>query len=175
MKAALAILLCAASCARKPAESCDGSAANCDRRYDQVTYAATHNAFAYASGGPVTYNMPNQDLPIPQQLAYGIRTFGIRPCPAFGIDANPEAIYVTHNYSALGGALGGEPLANILGEIKSFLDANPSEIITLLQEDTVVTPVQVAAVFKQAGLDSYLYPHAASKPWPMRKVTPVSA
>ena len=57
---------------------CNGSAANCQRRYDQVTFAATHNAFSYAAGGPVSYLFPNQDQPIADQLSRGIRGLGIR-------------------------------------------------------------------------------------------------
>jgi hypothetical protein len=129
--------------------------------------AATHNSYSYASGGPVTYQEPNQDLPIPDQLAYGIRGFGIRPCPSFGGDpAQKDVLFVTHNYSTLGGILGGEPLIDILKEFKTFLDAHPSEVVTLLEEDSSVTSAQVAAVFHQAGLDSMLYVHNKTKGWP---------
>lgn len=165
---ALSALLLLAACGPKETapQTCNGSEVNCSRRYDQVTIAATHNAFAYADG-PVTYTEPNQDLPISIQLAYGIRGIGIRPCPPFGAaSVKEDTLYVTHNYSTLGGILGGEPLINILTEIKTFLDAHPSETVTLLEEDSSVSSAQVAAVFHQAGLDSMLYVHDKAKGWP---------
>ena len=82
---------------------CNGSAANCLRRYDQVTFAATHNAFSYAAGGDVRYLFPNQDLPIADQLRAGIRGLGIRPCPYYGDDpAESGRVYVTHNFDLMG-------------------------------------------------------------------------
>lgn len=145
--------------------TCNGSAENCDRRYDQVTQAATHNAFSYASGGKVHYTAPNQDRPIPEQLAYGIRALGIRPCPYFGEDpAEKDRVYVTHN-SDLKGQLGTEPLEDILNQVRVFLEANPSEVVTLLAESTV-TPAQVAGAFDDAKLTPYLYTHDPVKGWP---------
>jgi len=165
-------LVAAASvnCGGKPAPvPCDGSVANCSRPYDRVTYAATHDSFAYATGGPVHYDAPNQDLPIHDQLAYGIRTFGIRPAPYGGDDpTQTNVVYVTHNYGQLGGAIGQEPLLDILQELKTFLDANPSEVVTLLAENAV-TPQQVADVFTQAGLDHYLFTYDPAKGWPTLK------
>jgi hypothetical protein len=148
-----------------PPMACNGAASLCGLRYDQVTYAATHDAFAYAAGGPVTYQLPNQDRPITDQLAYGIRTLGIRPCPYFGTDpVEAGRVYITHN-SALKGALGTEPLANVLGEVRTFLEGNPHEVITLLAESSV-TPAEVADTFRIAGLVPYLYTHDAAKGWP---------
>jgi hypothetical protein len=144
---------------------CNGSPHLCALRYDQVTYPATHDAFAYAAGGPVKYQFPNQDRPITDQLVYGIRTLGIRPCPYFGTDPGEQGrVYITHN-SALKGALGTEPLADVLGEVRTFLEGNPHEVITLLAESSV-TPAEVAATFQIAGLVPYLYTHDAAKGWP---------
>ncbi len=164
---ALLIAVIAAGCGRDAAETCNGSASNCDLAYDKVTFAATHDAFAYASGGPIEYIEPNQDLPIPNQLAYGIRGLGIRPCPSLSKDpAQSDVIYVTHNYDVLGGIIGGEPLLDILNEVKLFLDAHPTEVISIFAEDTVVTPAQVGQVFVQAGLGPYLFTPSADGRWP---------
>lgn len=144
---------------------CNGSEANCGRRYNEVTYAATHNAFSYAEGGPVAYEMPNQDLPIPKQLEAGIRGLGIRPAPYFGDDeSQKEIVYITHN-TDLKGLLGQEPLVNILTQVRVFLDAHPDEVVTLLAE-SAVSPQRVAAVFTEAGLDKYLYTHDKARGWP---------
>jgi hypothetical protein len=51
--------------------SCNGLAALCDRRLDEVVFAGTHNSFA-ASLEPGWY-FANQNYPIPRQLHDGIR------------------------------------------------------------------------------------------------------
>jgi hypothetical protein len=150
---------------RPPPTVCNGSAASCSRRYDQVTIAATHNAFSYAEGGDVKYLYPNQDRPIRDQLAAGIRGLGIRPCPYYGDDpAEMGRVYVTHNFE-LRGLLGSEPLADVLAEVRAFLDQNPDEVVTLYAE-SAVTPAQIADTFTTAGLDPYLYTYDAAQGWP---------
>jgi len=147
------------------AGGCNGLRSNCPRTYDRVAIAATHNAFSYAGGGPVHYVEPNQGRPIPDQLNAGIRGLGLRPCPYFGADSSQaDRVYVTHN-SALRGLLGTEPLDGILTEIKTFLDANPREVVTLYLESTV-TPAQIAAVFDQVGLTRSLFVLDRARGWP---------
>ena len=154
-----------ASCAQQAPTVCNGSTENCQRRFDQVTFAATHNAFSYASGGPVEYLFPNQDRPISAQLAAGIRGLGIRPCPYYGDDpAERGRVYVTHNFD-LRGKLGSEPLVDVLGEVRSFLEENPTEVVTLFAE-SAVTPAQIAATFAQAGLTPYLFTYDSARGWP---------
>jgi hypothetical protein len=146
-------------------ELCNGSAENCQRRYDQVTFSATHNAFSYAAGGPVKYLFPNQDLPIADQLRRGIRGFGIRPCPYYGDDpAESARVYVTHNFD-LKGLLGAEPLVDVLNTVRVFLEQNPSEVVTLFAE-SAVSPAAIADTFAAAGLVPYLYVHDRAQGFP---------
>lgn len=165
----LALLtLCAIGCGSAAPEGpreCNGSADNCQRRYDQVTFAATHNAFSYAMGGPVHYLFPNQDLPIAEQLRRGIRGLGIRPCPYYGDDpAEAGRVYVTHNFELMG-LLGSEPLSGILDTVRTFLEENPSEVVTLFAE-SAVPPAAIAAAFAEAGLLPYLYTHDPAQGFP---------
>ena len=143
---------------------CNGLRVSCDRTYDRVAIAATHNAFSYAAGGPVRYVAPNQDLPIPDQLAAGVRGLGLRPCPYFGSDPGERGrVYVTHD-SALRGILGTEALDGILLQIKAFLDANPREVVTLYLESSV-TDAEIAAVFDAVGLTPRLYAPTTAGTW----------
>lgn len=52
-----------------------------------------------------------------------------------------------------------EPAVNALKEIRDFLDANPTEIITIFIEDYVTTG-QIINVFRAAGLDRFMFPIA---------------
>ena len=144
---------------------CNGSARNCGRRFDQVTFAATHNAYSYAAGGDVRYLFPSQDRPIPDQLAAGIRGLGIRPGPYFGDDPKEQArVYTTHNWDLMG-ALGQEPLVDVLRQVKTFLDENPSETVSLFAE-SAASPAAVAATFAEAGLADRVYTHDAARGFP---------
>lgn len=144
---------------------CNGLRLNCDRSYDRVAIAATHNAYSYAAGGPVRYLFPNQDAPIPAQLRAGVRGLGLRPCPYYGTDPQEaQRVYVTHN-TDLRGRLGTEPLDGILLQVKAFLDANPREVVTLYLE-SAVSPSRVAGVFSQVGLEPYLFALPVGGAWP---------
>ena len=148
-----------------PPSQCSGSADNCLRRYDQVTFAATHNAFSYAAGGEVHYLFPNQDRPIAEQLQSGIRGLGIRPCPYYGDDpAEAGQVYVTHNFELMG-LLGSEPLLHVLTAVRVFLEQNPGEVVTLFAE-SAVPPAAIAATFAEAGLLPYLYVHDRTQGFP---------
>ena len=70
--AALALVNQSSSSRTKAAvSSCNGSAALCGRRLDEVVFPGTHNSFA-ASREPGWY-FANQNYPIPRQLDDGIR------------------------------------------------------------------------------------------------------
>ncbi|WP_394844611.1 hypothetical protein LZC95_47100 [Pendulispora brunnea] len=138
---------------------------DCTRRYDQITQLATHNAFAWADDGPVHYKKPNQMYPVWKQLERGVRGLGLRPSPHFtATDSDPNDVYVTHN-ADLRGALGQEPLVNVLNQVRAFLENNPSEVVTIFAESSV-SPEAVAHTFEKAGLIDYLYTHTSGTPWP---------
>lgn len=50
------------------------------------------------------------------------------------------------------------PASKTLAEIKTFLDANPTEVITIFIEDYVKTPNGIPNLFANAGLMKYWYP-----------------
>lgn len=51
-----------------------------------------------------------------------------------------------------------QPAINVLREIRSFLDANPSEIVTIIIEDYVSSPQGLTKVFQASGLNQYMFP-----------------
>jgi hypothetical protein len=62
-------------------------------------------------------------------------------------------------------ALGYIPLSDIFNDIKTFLDNNPNEIITIILE-CYVTANDIEDEINQSGLSSYLYTHNNSIGWP---------
>lgn len=148
------IIVCLSSCKRNDDtnQACNLHPELCNRQYNQVAYAATHNSQSYSP----TFNalVANQNHNITQQLTDGIRCLNI---DAYLLVNDPyctdSGIYVIHAYPGLGC----EPIAKVLGEIKTFLAANPREVLTITIEDTNLSIEQLNIVFEQANLKQYLY------------------
>lgn len=162
-RSALAATLVAASVASSAhaATVCNGAASLCAKPYDQVAYATTHNAFANAPHGFV-FNR-NQTYDMTRQMQDGIRGLMLDAHPYLG------TVYLCHGENLC--ALGNESLADGLTEVKSFLDAHPQNVITLIFE-SYVSASDIAAVFQQVGLldpahpaSDYLYTYTGGA-WP---------
>lgn len=54
-----------------------------------------------------------------------------------------------------------QPAINVLKEISVFLEANPSEIVTIFIEDYVASPQGLTKVFDAAGLRKFWFPVSA--------------
>ena len=132
--------------------SCNGAAALCDRRYDQVVYATAHNAMSNADDG---WYVPNQQHPIGRALRDGIR--------ALMIDTHyyRGEPYLCHQDCRFGR----RPLADALCTVRSFLDDHPDEVVTLLIESHT-SDADTAEVFSRSGLDAYVHPQPVGMPWP---------
>ncbi len=159
--AATAALLAATATAASAASVCNGSASLCAKRYDQVAYPTTHNAFANAAHGFV-FNR-NQTYDMTRQMQDGIRGLMLDAHPYLG------TVYLCHGENLC--ALGNESLAAGLAEIKSFLDSHPEDIVTIIFE-SYVPAADIAAVFQQVGLldpahpsDDYLLRYTGGA-WP---------
>lgn len=145
---------------------CNGSHDLCARRYDDVRYATTHNAMSNANDEWVG---PNQNLDVPAQLALGVRglmldTYRAGDLNQFGQiqvpDADPDASFLCHALCAIGK----QPLAEGLSEIREFLDANPGAVVTFIIESYLNHELTVSA-FNAANLMQYAYQHTVG-PWP---------
>lgn len=124
----------------------------CDRRYDQVTYAMTHNSMSNRAEG---WGFANQEYGISRQLRDGIRGINV------DLYIEDGDVYMCHGYCNVGK----EKLSGGLAKIKFFLDTNTDEVVTLIFE-SYVNSEDVAAVFENAGLLPYLYSHEDGAQWP---------
>jgi hypothetical protein len=175
---------------RPPAVSasrvCNGHAELCDRRYDDVVQAATHNSM---SSPDVVRIWPEHDGNIREQLDFGIRTLMIDASYWEGVDISTQlrwvrslrssgattavidtiktwfaprpGVYLCHSQCALGAI----PMTAALVQIKSFLDDNPDEVVTLMIQDGV-TPTEVEAAFVASGITDVLYDGVPGGAWP---------
>ncbi len=155
MRKLLSVLLAAVSSVpgcTSPTQ-CNGSEALCEVPLPEVTFPGTHNAMSNADDGWIA---PNQQHPPRQQLQDGIRAMLLDTYEDEG-----EAV-LCHGFCGLGRV----PLADVLGDLRSFLDEAPTEVLILVLQDALPVEATLDAV-RDAGLSSQLIavPDAGS-PWP---------
>ncbi|ORX89974.1 PLC-like phosphodiesterase [Basidiobolus meristosporus CBS 931.73] len=124
--------------------ACNGAAALCNRKYNEVAYATTHNAYALS---PDTAG--NQNNPIAKQLTDGIRGLMLD----LHKSNQSSAIHLCHTSCQV---LDAGPLTTALSDIKSFLDKNRNEVVTIFFENADnFSAKEITAAFTQTGLQSY--------------------
>jgi hypothetical protein len=136
---------------------CNGSEDLCDRRFDQVAFATTHNSMSNEDDGWVT---PNQKHGIVRQLQDGVR--------AFMLDLHKwEGQVMLCHFMCVAGStlLGMKPLETALLEIKQFMDENPDEVLVIIFESYVAAH-DVEEVFEAVGFSGRIYAHRRGQPWP---------
>lgn len=78
-----------------------------------------------------------------------------------GVAAGPEARFLCHGLCEIGST----SFADMLEQLRSWLVANPSEVVTLFIEDHV-DPSLIAADIESAGLLPFIHTPVAGAPWP---------
>lgn len=155
--AALGFLV-GAQTSRAQTGACNGSEALCDRAYDQVFYAMTHNAHSNTDDGFFWPLFANQVGSLSVQLSDGIRALMLDT----HYQENQPGTWLCHGVCILGQQ---RPLVDGLTEIREFLDANPGEVVTL-QFESYISEADTETAFVDSGLASYTYAHNAGVGWP---------
>ncbi|KAI0322183.1 PLC-like phosphodiesterase [Amylostereum chailletii] len=127
------------------ATTCNGSSDLCNRSYGNVTFVGAHDSYAVGVNNAAV----NQDYDITQQLNDGIRMLQVQ---AHNKDGTIE---LCHSSCSL---LDGGSLQDYLGTLKSWMDSNTNDVVTLLIvniDDLAVS--QFDTVFKAAGVDTLSY------------------
>lgn len=125
--------------------------------FNQYSWLTTHNSFALSGAksqtGSVLIGPANQNDSVTSQLENGVRGLmldmydfmnDIWLCHSFGGKC--------YNFTAF------QPAINVLKEIQTFLEANPSEIVTIFIEDYVSSSQGLTKLFSASGLSKYLFP-----------------
>lgn len=170
--ALLVALASAAAAVSAPAggQRCNGMKQLCERTFDQVVLAGTHNAMSSESLG---WKLPNQSVAIPEQLEGGIRAllldthYGrLQPDGVVRTDDNGSVtegvrgIYLCHVFCELGAT----KLAPALREIRKWLRANPDNVLLIENEDYISSADFVSAM-ERSGLLDLVY-RGPRSPWP---------
>ena len=130
---------------------CNGHADLCDRRFNEVALAATHNSMSNAEDG---FGVPNQPDGLRAQMEAGIRGMLLDTYEFEG------DLYFCHGYCEIGKL----SMTEGLGEVKAFLDENPGEVMAFILQDDV-TAEQTASAFSAAGLGEQVYTWQGGE-WP---------
>ncbi|KAL9231753.1 hypothetical protein vseg_006939 [Gypsophila vaccaria] len=125
--------------------------------FNKYSWLTSHNSFARlgqkSATGALLVAPTNQQDSVTSQLQNGVRGLmldmydfenDVWLCHSFGGQC--------YNFTAF------QPAVNVLREIQSFLDANPTEIITIIIEDYVTSPKGLTKVFDAAGLRKFWFP-----------------
>ncbi|KAL1951400.1 hypothetical protein VTO73DRAFT_549 [Trametes versicolor] len=146
----LASFVSALSTTRR-ATTCNGHAELCDRSFGNVTFVGAHDSYAVGTTGFAV----NQDYNITQQLNDGVRMLQSQAHNQSGV------IHLCHTSCGL---FDGGSLQDYLTTVKTWMDANPNDVVSLLIVNSDdVAPSEFDTVFKAAGLDTLSYaPDSAS-------------
>nr|XP_018687011.1 PREDICTED: PI-PLC X domain-containing protein At5g67130 [Musa acuminata subsp. malaccensis] len=138
--------------------------------FNKYAWLTTHNSFALLGAPPLTGKQnvaeKNQQDSVTEQLEHGVRGLML---DMYDYDSD---IWLCHSYEGkCFDALAFQPAVNVLGEIRDFLEANPSEIITIFIEDYVSSPMGLTKVFNASGLLKYWFPVSSmpknGEDWPL--------
>ncbi len=137
-----------------PARLCNGEAALCERRFDEVAFPCTHNAFAALEEGFGQIN-GNQNHGVAQQLEDGVR------CMMLDVSVDADETVLCHGPCSLGRL----DHLELLLEIAAFLDAHPDEVLTFIYQDDAAAE-RIVADLEDSGLAARVYTHTPGEPWP---------
>ncbi len=136
----------------KSYSQCNGYESLCVKKYDEVSYLTTHNAYSSFENG---FYLPNQNLDISSQLNQGVRAFMLDVYSQDGV------LLLYHGVAELGYSL----FVDVLNDFKTFIDENPNEVITLILED-YSSVSELSDVLFASGIIEYLYEYNEGYGWP---------
>ncbi|XDG04590.1 hypothetical protein ABKA04_004205 [Annulohypoxylon sp. FPYF3050] len=126
------------------AANCNGFAELCDRRYSNITFAGAHNS-PFTGIGP----SDNQFTSPTDQLNQGVRFLQAQTQEK---DGEPEMCHTSCILEDAGS------LTSYLSEIKTWVDANPNEVITLLiTNPDAIDITKYGDAFTSTGLAQYVF------------------
>ncbi|RYR78798.1 hypothetical protein Ahy_A01g003657 [Arachis hypogaea] len=125
--------------------------------FNKYSWLTTHNSYAVSGtkseSGSSIISATNQDYNVTHQLNNGVRGLML---DMYDFEND---IWLCHSFGGqCFNATSFQPAINVLREIKSFLEANPSEIVTIFIEDYVKSSQGLSKVFNASELNKYWFP-----------------
>ncbi|KAJ7944433.1 PI-PLC X domain-containing protein [Quillaja saponaria] len=125
--------------------------------FNRYSWLTTHNSFAVSGAksatGSAIISPTNQEDSVATQLSNGVRGLML---DMYDFQNDIWLCHSTggkcYNFTAF------QPALPVLKDIQAFLEANPSEIVTIFIEDYVTSSQGLTKVFNASGLSKYLFP-----------------
>nr|GAT48440.1 PLC-like phosphodiesterase [Mycena chlorophos] len=117
----LALSLLLSATATSAATTCNGFSSLCSKSYGNMSFVGAHDS--YAVGNPASNLAVNQDYDVTQQLTDGVRLLQMQA------HNNSGTIQLCHTSCLL---FNGGTLESYLTKVKSWMDSNPNDVVTLL-------------------------------------------
>ncbi len=136
------------------AMTCNGRVDLCDRRFDEVVFAATHNSYAALAYGFSSANA-NHETGLAPQLQAGVRAMML------DVTYDGGSTALCHGPCSFGSL----PHVQGLEEIAAFLETHPREMLTIIYQDGADTE-DIVADLEATGLDRLVYTHVEGDVWP---------
>uniref|UniRef100_A0A0W0EUB4 PLC-like phosphodiesterase n=1 Tax=Moniliophthora roreri TaxID=221103 RepID=A0A0W0EUB4_MONRR len=136
---------------RESPSVCNGRPELCRRRYSNITFIGAHNSYAF-SEDPLALSR-NQRINVSQQLDLGVRLLQAQA------HVDDGELHFCHTIFLGCSLLDGGTVEDYLKIVKSFLDAHPTEVLTLIftnPEEQSVKDVW-EPIFDKVGLDSMAF------------------
>jgi len=132
----------------KRATTCNGHPELCNRSFGNVTFFGSHDSFAF-SDDPIALAR-DQEVDIPTQLGLGVRLLQAQAHMKDG------QLHFCHTNCDL---FDGGTVEDYLKTVKTFLDANPNEVITLIftNPEGASLPDQWKPAFDNSGITQLAY------------------
>ncbi|GAA5866495.1 hypothetical protein JCM3774_004702 [Rhodotorula dairenensis] len=125
--------------------TCNGHAEFCDRQYSNVSVIGAHNSYGVSKGNLAA----NQNYTVATQLDNGIRMLQVQG------HMNGDSLHLCHTSCFL---LDAGTFTSYLSTVKTWLDNNPNEVITLLLVNSDgIAPAVWAQSYSDSGLSKYVY------------------
>ena len=130
--------------------SCNGHPQLCGRRYSNVSFVGSHDA-------PFVGSLPteNQDISVTAQLNAGIRFLQAQTHRAPSLFSTSDTLELCHTSCLLEDA---GSLQSFLSTVKTWLDGNPQEVLTLLLTNGDNVDVSLFGnAFAASGINKYVF------------------
>lgn len=145
----------------KRATACNNSPDLCDKAYNNVTHLGAHNSPFLRDASTGNSESGNQFYNTTVQLSAGVRLLTGQ------VHSQNSTWHLCHTSCAL---LDAGLLSDWLSEIKTWMDSNPNEVVTvLLVNSDDASASDLAGAYTTSGIDSLAYtPTSSSAPseWP---------
>lgn len=161
LKSLLLLPIALRAAVAQSSQACNNSPELCSRQYNEITHLGAHDSpfvrdatTSYSTSGNQFYNSTIQ-------LEAGVRLLSAQ------VHSQDGEWHLCHSSCDL---LDAGTLSSWLGEIKSFMDSNPNEVVTiLLVNSDSASASDLANQYVAAGVDSISYEPSsasASSTWP---------